>query len=189
MVATLLTIAADNPGETLILFGAADWFVEAIARNRKRLEGAYVIPYPDAATIARATDKVAFGEAADRLGVPYPETTVVDLSLPLGDLSGLPYPVVAKAASTSEFHGSSSRARRRCTTPTTRRLWPRNWGRPAQPVTRGLPRPAEGRRRGRPHEGRDVFRGSRGSGARGCGQGPPRGAHAGCARQSGRHPR
>ena len=105
MVATLLTIAADNPGETLILFGAADWFVEAIARNRKRLEGAYVIPYPDAATIARATDKVAFGEAADRLGVPYPETTVVDLSLPLGDLSGLPYPVVAKAASTSEFHG------------------------------------------------------------------------------------
>lgn len=90
--------------ETLILFGAADWFVEEIVRNRPRLSPRLVIPYPDAATVAQATDKVAFGETAIRLGVPYPETAVLNFAHTLKGLGDLPFPVVAKAASTSDFH-------------------------------------------------------------------------------------
>jgi len=91
-------------GETVMLFGAADWFVEEIVRNRDRLSPALVIPYPDVATVARATDKVAFGEAADRLGVRYPETFLLDLTRPVGNLGEFPFPVIAKAASTADFH-------------------------------------------------------------------------------------
>lgn len=89
---------------TVMLFGAADWYVEAIVRNRARLSPRLITPYPDAATLVRATDKVSFGEAAERLGVPYPTTTVVNLRHAPRLMTDLPFPVVAKAASTSDFH-------------------------------------------------------------------------------------
>lgn len=104
MVGIVNGLAEEFPDETLMLFGAADWFVEEIVRHRDRLAPSIVVPYPDAATVAKATGKVEFGEATSRLGVPYPETYLIDLDRPVGELEALPYPVVAKAASTADFH-------------------------------------------------------------------------------------
>lgn len=104
MVTVVNDLAKEHADETCMLFGAADWFVEQIVRNRHRLDPSIVVPYPDAETVARATGKVDFGEAATRLGVPYPETSLVDLDRPVEDLDGISFPAVAKAASTSEFH-------------------------------------------------------------------------------------
>jgi D-aspartate ligase len=104
MVRIVNGLVDEFAGETLLLFGAADWFVEEIVRNRHRLSPRLVIPYPDAETVSRATDKVAFGEATAQMGVPFPETVVASLERPVEELGELPYPVVAKAASTSGFH-------------------------------------------------------------------------------------
>lgn len=103
LVAVVREIAKQHEGRPMLLMGSADWYVEAIVRNRDAWPDV-TVPYVDAGTLERATDKVVFGDSAQRCGVPYPDTTVVDLARDLPDLSELPYPVVAKAASTSDFH-------------------------------------------------------------------------------------
>lgn len=97
-------IAAAGDAKAIVM-GAADWHVEAIVRLRDRWPDA-IVPYVDGPTLARATDKVAFGLACEEQGVPYPQTIVIaegSEAIP----ADLPYPVVIKAASTSAFHAVS----------------------------------------------------------------------------------
>ncbi len=105
VVARLRAIAAEHPGDRLILLGSADWLVRTIVEQREHLEDLYTIPYVPRATLDRVTDKERFGELCRELDLPHPATVVHDVQgggAP--DVSGLRFPVIAKAADTPAYH-------------------------------------------------------------------------------------
>lgn len=105
VVARLRAIAAEHAGDRLILLGSADWLVRTIVEQRQHLEDVYVIPYVPVATLDRVTDKQRFGALCAQLDVPHPATVVHEV--PGGgvpDVSGLRFPVIAKAADTTAYH-------------------------------------------------------------------------------------
>ncbi|GEL93748.1 carboxylate--amine ligase [Cellulomonas composti] len=105
IVATLRRIAAEHAGKRLILLGSADWLVRTIVENRDRLEDLYTIPYVPRATLDRVTDKERFGALCREHGLGHPTTVVHDVAAGGSpDVSGLRFPVIAKAADTAAYH-------------------------------------------------------------------------------------
>lgn len=105
VVARLRAIAAEHAGRRLVLLGSADWHVRTIVDNRDRLEDLYTIPYTSRENLDAVTDKVGFGRLCAELGLDHPTTVVHDVGAGgVPDTSGLRFPVVAKAASTTAYH-------------------------------------------------------------------------------------
>ena len=71
-LACLSTVVSDEAVE--VLLPIADITTGLVAANRDRFEPACQVPFADAATIARASDKVEMMRVAARLGVPTPRT-------------------------------------------------------------------------------------------------------------------
>lgn len=104
-VATLLRIADDLPDTRLILLACGDWYVRLIVENRDRLEGRFVIPYIKEDLLNELVLKDRFYELCERLSIPYPKTEVYDCTTdPKGFLIPFDPPIIAKPASSAEYH-------------------------------------------------------------------------------------
>lgn len=105
IVARLRAIAAEHPGDRLILLGSADWLVRTIVEQREHLEDLYTIPYVPRQTLDRVTDKERFGALCAALDVPHPTTVIHDVRAGgEPDVAHLRFPVIAKAADTTAYH-------------------------------------------------------------------------------------
>jgi D-aspartate ligase len=105
VVHRLHRIAAQHAGKRLLLLASADRLVDAIVRNRDRLEDRYTVPYPAAEQLDLVTDKERFGELCRQLAIPHPPTVVHDVGAgATPDTASLTFPVVAKTANTAAYH-------------------------------------------------------------------------------------
>ncbi|MDN4472732.1 carboxylate--amine ligase [Demequina zhanjiangensis] len=108
LVSALLTLAADRPGERLVLLTNADWYVETLAAARDRLEAHYEMPMCTLEQFARVSDKALFQADCQALGIPVPRTVAVSFKdgtpAPDTDLDSLTFPVIGKPASSAEFY-------------------------------------------------------------------------------------
>lgn len=112
LVRHVRAVAAERPGEPLLVLGSADHAVHAIVEARDELtaDGAdVVVPYADAAVMAEVTSKAGFSRLCAELGVPHPRTRVVTVGpVPTDEPdeldAGLAYPLVVKASSSAQFH-------------------------------------------------------------------------------------
>lgn len=105
LLATLTRLAEERAGTRLLLLACGDWYVRLIAEHRAQLEGAYLIPYVDAAMLDRLVLKDRFHALCAELGVPTARTEVVDPADPAClDGLALEFPLVAKAASSAAYH-------------------------------------------------------------------------------------
>lgn len=103
-VATLRRVAGAHAGARLLLLGSADRAVRTIVENRAQLEDLYAVPYVDRQKLDLLTDKESFGRLCAELGIASPRTVVHDVAAGREpDTSGLTFPVIAKAASTTEY--------------------------------------------------------------------------------------
>ncbi|GAA1740268.1 carboxylate--amine ligase [Isoptericola hypogeus] len=102
--------AAARPAERLVLLTNMDWVVRDLVEHRRRLEQHYVLPFADAALIDRISDKAEFAAVCAELGIPTPGTVIQDFSaadapgwepVPVG----FDFPVIAKPASSADYHG------------------------------------------------------------------------------------
>ncbi|MCI1207714.1 MAG: hypothetical protein LKF98_05515, partial [Microbacteriaceae bacterium] len=110
LIAELVRYGKAHPGPQLILMANTDWHIRVIAEHRAELEPYYLLPYPPLDVIDTISDKAEFARTAQRLGIPVPLTIVqsfADADLPTWQPVGLPqdlnYPVIAKAAASSDY--------------------------------------------------------------------------------------
>lgn len=88
----------------LLLMACGDWYVRMIIENRDVLEPYYVIPYIEEDLLNRLVLKDSFYEICEETGVDHPKTFVYDMKeKPELDFP-FPYPVIAKPASSAEYH-------------------------------------------------------------------------------------
>lgn len=100
--AHLHQIAGQLPTASHIFaLASADWNVQSLITLKDRLPTRYVVPYPDAQTIAKVGDKAAFSDMCARLGISHPASKVRNTG---EEPTGLRYPIVAKACDTPAFH-------------------------------------------------------------------------------------
>ncbi|MEN5072474.1 hypothetical protein ABE437_01530 [Isoptericola cucumis] len=115
IVATLERFAAERTAaagapERLVLLTNMDWVVRDLVERRARLEPAYVLPFADAPLIDRISDKAEFAAVCAELGIPTPGTVIQDFAA--ADAPGwepapvgFDFPVIAKPASSADYHG------------------------------------------------------------------------------------
>lgn len=63
----------------LLLLTGFDHLLKMIVKHRDDLSIWYAIPYPDLATIEKASDKVSFQQLCRELDIPHPQTLTIDL--------------------------------------------------------------------------------------------------------------
>lgn len=104
-LAALAAVAEEHAPAPLMLLACGDWYVRLIAEHRDELEASYAIPYVPLELLDRLTQKDRFLSLCAEAGVPCPRTAVYDPADPAG-LDGLPltFPLVAKAASSADYH-------------------------------------------------------------------------------------
>jgi D-aspartate ligase len=95
-----------------LLMCNADGFVRFVVDHREELSQYYVIPFIDATLLDQLSDKGHFAELCAKLDIDTPTTVIQDFSgaaAPGWSASpiDLPFPVVAKAAASSEYEGMS----------------------------------------------------------------------------------
>jgi D-aspartate ligase len=111
IIATLRELAAElataRPGASLLLLPTIEHYTSVTLANRAELDDLYLVPLPDAATAARVMDKTDFYATCAALGVPHPETLVVDASglddPRLGEDLPFGYPVILKPSDTDQY--------------------------------------------------------------------------------------
>lgn len=105
LLSHLSAVAKTHPDRPLMLLGCGDWYVRMIAENRELLDGSYLVPYIGKELLNRLVLKDRFYELCEQHGVPVPRTVLYD---PADDPAGLKlpfgFPVVAKPASSAEYH-------------------------------------------------------------------------------------
>ncbi|XBH23058.1 carboxylate--amine ligase [Jonesiaceae bacterium BS-20] len=105
VVVALRAIADEFSGVQLIAVGSADWLVQLLVENRSQLEDRYVIPYVTQDLLYQLTDKEAFAQLCQEHGMAHPTSVMHNIAQGgAPDLSHLRFPVIAKAASTAEYH-------------------------------------------------------------------------------------
>lgn len=106
LMQTLKDVAAEKAGETLMVLACGDWYVRLLVEHRAELKAAgYILPYISEELLNRLVLKDSFYEICEECGVPYPKTAVFDTQAPVGpETFGLTFPVVAKPASSAEYH-------------------------------------------------------------------------------------
>lgn len=103
-VQRLIEVAKAHEGKKLLLMACGDWYVRMIVENKAALSQYYVIPYIDAELLDRLVLKDSFYNICDEVGVPYPKTYVYDVREPKKPEPEFDYPVIAKPASSAEYH-------------------------------------------------------------------------------------
>lgn len=94
--------AAQDPSPVLVT-SSFDAYVQVLVDRRDQLVPNVLVPYASADLIDLALDKVAFSRLAEELGICYPRTIIYRAgSGPVPDLSGLGWPLVAKAANNDD---------------------------------------------------------------------------------------
>ncbi|CAN7308685.1 hypothetical protein [Knoellia sp. LjRoot47] len=101
LTTTLAGAPFDGLPQPKILLATSDSLVDVIALMRDRLDDSWKVPYASDESLARATRKHTFEEAAQAAGVTTPATTFVDLGDPAYDVvaAELPsegYPLIVK---------------------------------------------------------------------------------------------
>lgn len=99
----LLGIGAAYPDYDLVLMANHDLHSVLIARHREELSQYYALPFPSTEVIDRLTDKAAFAQACADLGIPTPQTVIVDFAgadSPQWTAPHIPFefPIVAKSS-------------------------------------------------------------------------------------------
>lgn len=109
MVRALLELAARRPEDRpALLLCNADSVVQFLSDHREELEPHYRMPLLEAETLDRLSDKAEFSQLCEQLGIDTPATHIADFSAAGDegwepDVVSFPFPVVAKAAKTSEY--------------------------------------------------------------------------------------
>ncbi|WP_099331960.1 carboxylate--amine ligase [Actinomyces minihominis] len=103
----LREIAQRHPDRHLLLLANSDGAVTFFARHRSLLEVDYTIPSPTLETIDLLCEKDSFAKVCEELDIATPKTVVVDCDGPdegwVAPTIDIPFPVVAKASSGSEY--------------------------------------------------------------------------------------
>lgn len=104
LVAAVRAAATEDPAARAIVLASADWLVRTLVEHRAELEDVVAVPYADVAALDVMTDKARFTALCEELGVPHPRTVVVRAGADRAAGVDLTYPLVVKAASTTEYH-------------------------------------------------------------------------------------
>lgn len=113
LVDALVRVAADHPDRTLVLVTNADWYVRAIVDHRAELEPHYLMSFCTPQVLATVSSKDEFARVCAELGIPTPREVAVDVPAlaasggraAVADLEvDLPFPVVAKPASSADYY-------------------------------------------------------------------------------------
>ena len=111
LVAAAVDLARERGGvRPQLLLANADSLVQLMSDHREQLEPHYVMPILEADVLERLSDKAEFARLCTEHGVATPRTEVIDLSTPReadwqAPGTELPFPVVMKAARTSDMAG------------------------------------------------------------------------------------
>ncbi|MDO8107898.1 hypothetical protein Q6348_11895 [Isoptericola sp. b441] len=100
-------LAQTHPGAALLLLPTIEHYTNVVLEHRTELDEHYLVPLPDAATAARVMTKTDFYATCAALGVPHPQTRVVDGSLlddaHLGEDLPFGYPAILKPSDTDLY--------------------------------------------------------------------------------------
>ncbi|WP_265521360.1 carboxylate--amine ligase [Oerskovia flava] len=105
MVRTIRRLAADAKAPVMVVT-CVDWYVQALAEHRAKIEDVAVVPYTRADLLDRVMDKQKFSELCIELGVPHPRTVVRHGGEAVGELD-LTFPIVAKPGDNVAYHHTS----------------------------------------------------------------------------------
>lgn len=107
VLVALENVAAQEPAATHLLVVNSDHQLAFVLAHRERIEKHYVVPYADAAAIARLADKTAMYRLLADLGIPAPATVAVEPAdggpawrTAAGELT---FPIVMKPFAGAEF--------------------------------------------------------------------------------------
>lgn len=102
----VLTLAANNPGKTLLLIANSDGMTENVARMAETADAPANLVCASAPLdiMLRACDKVEFARMCTEFGLDTPRTEAIELAgnAPIAPTE-IPFPVVAKPASSAEY--------------------------------------------------------------------------------------
>lgn len=100
-------LTAARPGARLLLLPTIEHYTNVVLRHRAELDVSYLVPLPDAETAARVMNKTDFYATCEALGVPHPQSLVVDATAVddprLGEDLPFGYPVILKPSDTDVY--------------------------------------------------------------------------------------
>lgn len=102
LIEFLITIGK-NISQKGILFVSDDKYLETISKARKSLESYFHFTFPEYSIIKILLEKQNQYAAAEKLGIKYPRSKIINSSKDLKDWSSDSYPVIVKGASGKEF--------------------------------------------------------------------------------------
>src|SRR5699024_7111584 len=100
LTCTMAAIQKDYPETQKIIFGSDDRYVELLIKNRTHFSSKWVVPYSDYESYISVVDKTNFSNLCEQLDILHPRTVVLRES----ETFELAYPVIIKAAQTTEYH-------------------------------------------------------------------------------------
>ena len=100
LTCTMAAIQKDYPETQKIIFGSDDRYVELLIKNRTHFSSKWVVPYSDYESYISVVDKTNFSNLCEQLDILHPRTVVLRES----ESFELAYPVIIKAAQTTEYH-------------------------------------------------------------------------------------
>lgn len=108
LVDRLLLIARREPSARLVLLANSDWLVRVVVQHRDELAQDYELPFLSAELLAQISDKATFAELCAQTGLDVPRTLVQEFAGAaepgwVPDPVDLPYPLIAKAASSADY--------------------------------------------------------------------------------------
>lgn len=95
----------ERQGRVGLLLGSVDWHVRFFAHNKEKLSERFILIVNDEELIDRVTRKESFYALMEELGIPYPETWVLNCG-PDGDEidpADFPYPLIGKPSDSSAY--------------------------------------------------------------------------------------
>lgn len=100
----LRAFGEETKGIKKIVLACAEWYVDLILARRHELNEDFVIPFIEKSEIDILIRKDDFYRIAEKTGVAYPETVVVDRSNYKDVSIPWEYPVILKCSDTNEYH-------------------------------------------------------------------------------------
>lgn len=111
MVRTIRDVAARAKAPAMVVT-CVDWYVQALAEHRAKIEDVAVVPYTTTDLLDRVMDKQRFSELCIELGVPHPRTVVRHGGERVGELD-LRFPIIAKPGDNVAWHRTSFTGKRK----------------------------------------------------------------------------
>lgn len=111
MIATIRRLAASSPAPSIVVT-CTDWYVQALARHRAKIEDVAVVPYTSIDVIDRVMDKQRFSQLCAELGVAHPRTVVRHGGSAVGEFD-LRFPIIAKPGDNVAWHHTAFEGKRK----------------------------------------------------------------------------